>query len=69
MFTPEEIALDNVLRWFEYEHLPLALQEVSAPFCNLARHIVDTIPRSPERTVALRKLVESKDCAVRAAMP
>jgi hypothetical protein len=30
--------------------------------------VVRTVPRSPERTVALRKLLEGKDAAVRAAM-
>jgi hypothetical protein len=45
------------------------LQSVSAPFATLAHHIVSsTIPRNPERTVALRKLLEAKDCAVRAML-
>jgi hypothetical protein len=38
------------------------------PFSSLADHIVATLPRSAERTVALRKLLESKDAAVRAAI-
>jgi len=29
---------------------------------------VTTLPRNQERTVALRKLLEAKDCAVRAAV-
>ena len=29
---------------------------------------VDTLPSNPERTVALRKLLEAKDCAVRALL-
>ena len=33
---------------------------------DLAAHIVNTLPSNPERTVALRKLLEAKDCAVRA---
>jgi hypothetical protein len=47
-------------------HLPAHLQEISKPFGDLAQHIVDTLPPNPERTVALRKLLEAKDCAVRA---
>jgi hypothetical protein len=35
-------------------------------FCGLAEHVVETLPRNPERTVALRKLLEAKDAAVRA---
>jgi len=57
-----------MLRWFAYEHLPLNLQGVSAPFYGLATLIVGLLSPGPERTVALRKLLESKDAAVRAAV-
>jgi len=57
-----------MMRWFQYEHLPDYLREVSKPFCDLAAHVVETIPGSAERTVALRKLLEAKDAAVRAAL-
>ena len=61
-------ALDPILQYFTYEHLPTKLQAVSKPFCDLARSIIEVVPRNPERTVALRKLLESKDAAVRAAL-
>lgn len=57
---------EHILQFFAYEHLPPMLQAVSKPFGDLARQIVETLPRNPERTVALRKLLESKDAAVRA---
>jgi hypothetical protein len=57
---------DHIMQFFSYEHLPAHLQEVSKPFCDLAKAISETLPRNPERTVALRKLLESKDAAVRA---
>jgi hypothetical protein len=57
-----------VYRWFTYGHLPERLQAVSQPFEELACHIVNSAPSSPETTVALRKLLEAKDCAVRAAL-
>lgn len=57
-----------MMQFFTYQHLPPGLQEVSAPFCSLAQTVVDTLPRNPERTVALRKLLEAKDCAVRALL-
>lgn len=60
---------EPMLRWFRYRHLPEHLQASSRPFCALAEIIVETIPRSAERTVALRKLLEAKDAAVRAALP
>ena len=68
-FSDEEIATDPVLRFFHYSHLPPQLQDRSKPFCDVARQIIDTTPRNPERTVALRKLLESKDAAVRAGLP
>lgn len=67
-FTEDEIAQDHILRFFHYAHLPPQLQDRSRPFCDLARFLVNTTPRNPERTVALRKLLESKDAAVRAAL-
>lgn len=65
-FTPHEVSIDHILQFFHYAHLPAALQERSKPFCDLARTIVDSTPRNPERTVALRKLLEAKDANVRA---
>jgi len=61
-------AQDPLQQFFTYAHLPEKLQAVSRPFCDLASLIVDTLPRNPERTVALRKLLEAKDCAVRALL-
>lgn len=62
---------EPIMQFFEYAHLPPNLQKVSAPFCELAKTIVkdDTgLPRNAERTVALRKLLEAKDAAVRASL-
>jgi hypothetical protein len=57
---------EGLLQFFEYGHLKPELQNVSRPFGELAQALVQLLPRNPERTVALRKLLESKDCAVRA---
>jgi len=59
---------EHIEQFFAYAHLPPAMQEVSRPFGELAAKIIDTLPRNPERTVALRKLLEAKDAAVRAAL-
>jgi hypothetical protein len=59
---------EPILQFFKWHHLPLLLQEVSRPFGEMADRLVSTLPRNPERTVALRKLLESKDAAVRAAI-
>lgn len=61
--TPE-----HIMQFFAYAHLPEHLQNISAPFCTLAEMVVSHLPRNPERTVALRKLLEAKDAAVRAQL-
>ena len=73
---------DEMLRFFEYRHLPGHLQMVSKPFCELAHAMVmgdnnaesgtvtigGPLPSNSERTAALRKLLEAKDCAVRTVL-
>lgn len=59
---------ERMLQFFAYMHLPPELQSVSRPFHDMAQYIVNELPRNPERTVALRKLLESKDCAVRCVL-
>lgn len=53
------------LQFFSYYHLPPDLQKISRQFAELADFIVETLPKNAERTHALRKLLEAKDCAVR----
>lgn len=61
-------AKEHIGQFFEFAHLPAHLQEVSRPFGELAALLISTLPRNPERTVALRKLLEAKDAAVRAKL-
>lgn len=58
---------EHILQFFAFAHLPPHLQAVSEPFHAMAQRLME-LPRNPERTVALRKLLESKDAAVRAAI-
>jgi hypothetical protein len=58
---------EHIQQFFAYSHLPEHLQAVSRPFSSLADTIME-LPRNPERTVALRKLLEAKDAAVRAKL-
>lgn len=67
-YTTRHPAITGVLRFFAYSHLPPKLQEISKPFSELAHTVADAYPSSPETTIALRKLLESKDAAVRAAL-
>lgn len=57
-----------ILRYFEYAHLPENLQFVSEPFHRLAHAVAENY-EGAEATTCLRKLLEAKDCAVRAALP
>lgn len=60
--------ISPILKYFSYKHLPDDLQTVSKKFNFLANVLEDTLPKGPEKSVALRKLLESKDAAVRAAL-
>lgn len=59
---------ERMMKWFEFAHLPEPLKVVSSRFWDIACQLTATIEPGPERTVALRKLLEAKDAAVRAAV-
>ncbi len=56
---------DRMLKWFEYDHLPELLREISKKFHDMAHIMCKELLPGPERTVMLRKLLEAKDAAVR----
>lgn len=61
---------NRLLRYFAFEHLPLALQALSKPFAELAHYVARVKAHDgAEQTVALRKLLEAKDAAVRMMLP
>ncbi|MCY1043316.1 hypothetical protein OV208_18510 [Corallococcus sp. bb12-1] len=74
---------EDILKYFKHAHLPPHLAAVSKPFSDIAHALVagdntpesgtvtmgGPLPRNPERAMALRKLLEAKDCAVRALVP
>lgn len=60
--------ITSLLCFFEYDHLLEHLQEVSRPLGELANQMADNLPEGPELTAGLRKLLEAKDCFVRAAL-
>lgn len=57
----------QILQHFGYDHLPLHLQMVSVMFYDLAHALAESL-EGPELTAGLRKLLEAKDCMVRAAL-
>lgn len=56
------------MKYFAYEHLPPHLQEVSKPIGDLASLMNDSLPDGDEKEIGLRKLLEAKDCLVRAKL-
>lgn len=61
-------AVQDIAQWFTYAHLSGAAQVTSQACAELATAMVLTTPDSPELTAGLRKLLEAKDCFVRAAI-
>lgn len=62
-------SVEAVTQYFTFEHLPPHLRPVSEACANLVTEILNQIPEdSPELTVGLRKVLEAKDCFVRAAL-
>lgn len=57
---------NRLMKWFEFSHLPADLQTVSAPIYTLAATLDAELPEGAEKTAGLRKLLEAKDCLVRA---
>lgn len=62
-------AIQSIYKYFAYEHLPDHLRPVSKIICLAANDMLNQLSDSPELTVGLRKLLEAKDCFVRAALP
>ena len=69
MTAPERHpATVQILRHFEAGHLPDDLRAVSEKIGDTAREVAGMLPDGPELTAGLRKLLEAKDCLVRAAL-
>lgn len=75
VMSPEEYEVINLhpsvqhlLGFFRYDHLPPMLASTSKQFAVLAINMAASLPGNPETTVALRKLLEAKDCAVRSVV-
>ncbi len=66
--APTAPPVSPILKYFDFEHLPLHLQNASEPFHALAHGMEYNLPNGPEKSAGLRKLLEAKDCAVRALL-
>ena len=68
MPEPRHPATEHIRRYFTYGHLPPKLAKVARHFAITADLMIEWLPDGPELTACLRKLLEAKDCAVRAAL-
>ena len=69
MLASRHPATQQIARWFRYEHLTHpGARHASLAVEDLAAHIIPSLPDGPELTAGLRKLLEAKDCFVRAAL-
>lgn len=59
---------NRLLKFFVYAHLPTYLQPVSMECQRLAEFIDSYLAESAEKTAGMRRLLEAKDCFVRAAL-
>lgn len=62
-------ARTTMVKFFAYEHLPYHLKVISRPVGELAELMESELPPGPEKSAGMRKLLEAKDCFVRAALP
>lgn len=60
--------INPIMKYFAFAHLPEALRHVSEPICELAEHLDESLPDCAEKSAGLRKLLEAKDCFVRAVL-
>lgn len=64
----ENVVASPIMKYFEYSHLPAHLQEISKPIGDLAKEMDSLLPDCAEESAGLRKLLEAKDCLVRAKL-
>lgn len=57
-----------IVKYFAFEHLPENLKRVSQPVGELAKKMEEELEDCQEKSAGLRKLLEAKDCFVRAAL-
>jgi hypothetical protein len=67
-FSPEEFMASPIMKYFSYDHLPDVLKAISQPIGELAEKMEAALPDGPEKSAGLRKLLEAKDCFVRAKL-
>lgn len=57
-----------IMKYFAFSHLPEDLQRISKPLGEVAFLMDEKLPECAEKSAGLRKLLEAKDCFVRAKL-
>lgn len=65
---PVTMPSDRMQKWFNYDHPIELCKPIVAEINKAALAVIEKVPHGPERTVALRKLLEAKDAVVRATV-
>jgi hypothetical protein len=68
MTLGDDLMASPIMKYFEYSHLPERLQTVSKPIGDMAKEMDENLPDGAEKSAGLRKLLEAKDCLVRAKL-
>lgn len=64
------MSANPIMEYFNYGHLPEGpMKDTSRRICQLAEFMDTELFECPEKSAGLRKLLEAKDCFVRAALP
>lgn len=58
--------MTTTFKHFSFAHLPPHLQAISIPIAEVAQKMESDLPEGPEKEAGMRKLLEAKDCFVRA---
>lgn len=66
--SADEVKEQGIMRFFKYAHLPAPLQSVSEPIGVIAKKMERHLPPGPEKAAGMRKLLEARDCFVRAKL-
>ena len=63
-------AVAELMTFFDFAHLPERLQFISKPFADIAFRLVapDSACRGAQLELALQRLIEAKDAAIRSAL-
>ena len=60
--------MSPIMRFFQFDHLPEKLRAISEPISEMAHKFDESLPDCAEKSAGLRKLLEAKDCFVRAKL-